>query len=110
MDKKSGTKKEISLVASSNERFYLKKNDRGCRFIPGVNTNPLKTNNHADDTTSIATDFIAFSADPTPHLPASTKILRYHKIKQITPNENKQRKRTKKNSNPGESAPKKTKK
>ncbi|XP_046448918.1 uncharacterized protein LOC124197470 [Daphnia pulex] len=111
-DQKSYTRKEILPVPTScnNERFYLKKSDRGCRFVPGVNTNPLKVNKDADDTTSTAMEFIALSADPTPHLPASTKILRYHKIKQIQPNENKQEKRTKKNSNPGESAPKKKKK
>jgi hypothetical protein len=111
-DQKSYTRKEILPVPTScnNERFYLKKSDCGCRFVPGVNTNPLKVNKDADDTTSTAMEFIALSADPTPHLPASTKILRYHKIKQIQPNENKQEKRTKKNSNPGESAPKKKKK
>ncbi len=110
-DKKSDTRKEILPVNSCNERFYLKKSDRGCRFVPGVNTNPLKVNKDADDTTtSTAMEFIALSTDPTPHLPASTKILRYHKIKQIQPNENKQQKRTKKNPNPGESAPKKKKK
>jgi hypothetical protein len=107
-DKQPDNKKEILPVMNSNERFYLKKGEHGCRFIPGVNKNPLK--NDADDTTSIAADFIALSAESTPQLPTSTKILRYHKIKQIQPNENKQRKRTTKNSNSDKSAPKKKKK
>lgn len=100
-------RREILPVTGSSEQFYLKKSDHGCRFIPGINKNPLRTNNQMDDTSSIAADYISLGVEPSPKLP-SAKLLRYPKIKQIRPNENKQHKRAVKNKNT-ESAPKKKK-
>ncbi|KAI9562978.1 hypothetical protein GHT06_010434 [Daphnia sinensis] len=100
-------RREILSVTGSSEQFYLKKSDRGCRFIPGINKNPLRTNNQMDNTSSTAADYISLGVEPSPKLPA-TKILRPPKIKQIRPNENKQQKRAVKHTN-SESAPKKKK-
>ncbi len=94
-DNKTDSRREVlSVTETTNfERFYLKKNDQGCRFIPGITKNPLlKTGDH---TASIASDYIALSADPTPKSPA-VQTLRFHRIKQIRPNENKKKRQQQK--------------
>lgn len=89
-DDVQNSRREKFAVTGPIERFYLKRNDQACRFIPGVTKNPLKTGDHTDDTRSIAADFIALSTQPAPTSPP-VQIYRQHKIKQIQPNENKQK-------------------
>lgn len=81
--------KEKVTVTGPVERFYLPNKGPACRFVPGVTKNPLKTD---DQTQSLGADFIALGAGPTPES-APVKIYRYHKIKQIIPNENKKKKK-----------------
>lgn len=90
--KKADTPREVSAVTGPIERFYLKKCDLGHRFVPGVTKNPLRSDDHADDSRSVAADFISLGTEPSRKRPAE-KILRYHQIKQIIPNENKKQKR-----------------
>lgn len=92
--KNPDTPREVTAVTEPIERFYLKKCDLGPRFVPGVTKNPLRSDDHVDDSRSVAADFICLSNEPTLKRP-STTILRYHQIKQVHPNENKKQKRKK---------------
>ena len=88
-EKKADTRRDQLPVTTDVERFYLKKSDQGCRFIPGITKNPLLLLNTTGDHSlaSIAVDYIPLGVNPP-----AVKTLLVHKIKQIRPNENKKKK------------------
>ena len=91
------TKEKDKEIAGNCERFYLKKNGQGRRFIPG-SRNPLcsaessclaETSNTSDDT-----GFIRFGQSKLDMCPPPNPLLCNLRIKQIEPNPDKAAKKT----------------
>ena len=85
-----------ATITGPIERFHLKRDGSGRflkrAFIPGITPNPLMKN---EPGASSAADFIALPSAPPPSASVNT-LLRYPRIKQIRPNDNKSLQKKKK--------------